>query len=505
MSEFVASETLSKARSYEERMEAFIDKKDRPIFHLTPRVGWMNDPNGFTYYAGEYHLFYQYSPYTITWAPMHWGHAVSKDLLSWKHLPCALAPDMPYDKLGGCFSGSAIELPDGRMLLMYTGAGQHGKHEDGSPIEHQTQCLAIGDGKDFQKYEGNPVIDGSSLPEGSSFEQFRDPKIWREDDGTYRAVLASLGPDKSGQIVLYRSDDAFCWEFDHVVSRNAGRYGIMWECPDLFSLDGKDVLLVSPQDMLTQGHEFHSGNGTLSIVGHIDQDTGELVEETLSCIDHGTDFYATQTLLAPDGRRIMMAWMQNWDAIAGSIPQTRWFGQMATPRELSVRDGRLYQWPIRELDGLRRNEVSHANVAVSKDPIALEGVSGRVIDVQVDVCAADEDDPYKEFIIFFAQDDRFHSSLRYRPAHGTLEMSRAHAGSRRAYVHHRKCDVPGAPTKISFRMVLDKYSVEVFINGGVQAMTMTIPTDLSADAITFSCKGNAVFDVRKFDLADPRG
>lgn len=504
MGEFVASKELAKARSYEEHMETFIDRDDRPCFHLSSRVGWMNDPNGFTYYKGEYHLFYQYSPYTITWAPMHWGHAVSKDLLSWKNLPCALAPDMPYDNLGGCFSGSAIELPDGRLMLMYTGAGQNGKKEDGSPREFQTQCLAIGDGKDFQKYEGNPVIDGDSLPEGSSKEQFRDPKIWREDDGTYRAVVASLGPDNSGRIVIYRSDDGFSWEFDHVLSRNAGRYGVMWECPDLFSLDGKDVLLVSPQDMLSQGHEFHSGNGTICIVGHLDQQTGELVEERVSCIDHGTDYYATQTLLAPDGRRIMVAWMQNWDAIAGSLPQTRWFGQMATPRELSVRDGRLYQWPIRELDDLRRNLVEHTGVQVSKTPIELEGVRGRVMDMLIDIRPADEDNPYKEFTIFFAQDYRFHSSLRYRTEGGTLVMSRIHAGSRRAYVHHRKCDVPEAPTKISFRMVFDKYSVEVFVNDGMQAMTMTIPTNVSADVVTFSCKGNAVIDVQKFDLADPR-
>ncbi|MEE1159679.1 MAG: glycoside hydrolase family 32 protein [Atopobiaceae bacterium] len=503
MKGFVESEPLAKARSYEKRMEAFIDRKDRPCFHLSPRVGWMNDPNGFAYYQGEYHLFYQYSPYTTTWAPMHWGHAVSKDLLFWRYLPCALAPDEPYDEHNGCFSGSAIELPDGRLLLMYTGAGAKGKREDGSPQECQTQCLAVGDGVDFIKYEGNPVIDASSLPEGSSTEHFRDPKIWQEEDGTYRAVLASLAPDKSGQIVLYRSDDAFTWQFEHVVARNSWRYGIMWECPDLFHLDGKDVLLLSPQDMLPQGHEFYSGNGTLCIVGHVDPESGELVEETISSIDHGTDFYATQTLLTPDCRRVMVAWMQNWDALAGSLRDNRWFGQMATPRELSVRDGRLYQWPIRELEGLRRNQVVHQGIAVDKSPIALDGVRGRVVDMLVSIRPEDADDPYREFVIWFAQDERFHSSVRYRPEHGSLEISRIHAGSRRAYVQHRKCTVPGTPTELTLRLVLDRFSVEVFANDGVRAMSMTISTEVSADAITFSCKGRAVFDVEKYDLVDP--
>lgn len=503
MDGFKQSAALAEARSYEERMEAFIDKSELPLFHLTPRVGWMNDPNGFSYYEGEYHLFYQYNPYATEWAPMHWGHAVSKDLLSWRYLPCALAPDAPYDDLGGCFSGSAVDLPDGRHLIMYTGVGAKGHKEDGRVRDYQTQCLAIGDGVNYQKYEGNPVIDGTSLPAGSSTEHFRDPKMWREDDGTYRVALANLGPNESGQIVLYRSEDGFAWEFDRVVSRNERRYGIMWECPDLFSLDGKDVLLVSPQDMLPQGHDFYSGNGTLCIVGHLDSKTGELVEETVATIDHGMDFYATQTLLTPDGRRVMIAWMQNWDSITGIAPTLRWFGQMTVPRELSIRNGHLCQWPVRELLDLRGERVAHGGVELSGDPVALEGVSGRVIDMLVNVRPQNESDPYEEFVVWFAKDDQFHCSLRYRPKNGTLKMSRIHAGFRRSFVHHRTCDVIGAPVSLSLRMVLDKNSVEVFVNGGTQTLTMTIPTDLSADAITFFCRGKAVLDVEKFDLAEP--
>jgi beta-fructofuranosidase len=123
------------------------------------------------------------------------------------------------------------------------------------------------------------------------------------------------------------------------------------------------------------------------------------------------------------------------------------------------------------------------------------------VDVLLNVRAGDPDDPYEEFVIWFAQDERFHCSLRYRPKGGTLKINRIHAGSRRAYVHHRKLDVPGAPTELQLRLVLDKHSVEVFINGGTQAMTMIIPTDLSADAITFFSRGKVVMDVDKYDLA----
>ena len=499
MKEFKESAPLAEARAYEERMEAFIDPDDRPVFHLSPRVGWMNDPNGFSYYGGKYHLFYQYNPYKATWAPMHWGHAVSDDLLSWEQLPAAMAPDEPYDDLNGCFSGSAVELDDGRHLLLYTGVGQGQPNADGSMCDLQTQCVAVGDGVNYVKYEGNPVIGGDLLPEGFSTEHFRDPKIWREEDGSFRCVVAAMDAEGSGVILMFASDDGFSWRSLGQLAANHGRYGTMWECPDFFSLDGYDVLLTSPMFMLPEGHDFYSGNGTLCIIGHRDEQTGELVEESLATIDHGIDFYATQTIPTPDGRRVMVAWMQNWDTISESTMH-RWFGQMTVPRELHVRDGHLVQWPVRELDERRHDRVAYNDV-VLEGTTELVGLRGRVLDLLVDVRAQDESDPYDEFVIWFAQDDLFHCSLRYRPAHGTLKINRIHAGSRRAYVHHRKLDVPGAPTTLSLRLVLDRHSVEVFVNGGTQTMTMTIPTDLSAEAITFFSRGKVVMDVEKYDLA----
>ncbi len=122
------SQTLREARKFEEASEKLIKKEDRPAFHLSVRTGWLNDPNGFCWYQGKYHLFYQYHPYSSQWGPMHWGHAVSSDLLHWEYLPAALAPDEFYDR-DGCFSGSAIELPDGRHLLMYTGVSKAEKRQ----------------------------------------------------------------------------------------------------------------------------------------------------------------------------------------------------------------------------------------------------------------------------------------------------------------------------------------------------------------------------------------
>ena len=166
------SDKLLKARKYDEENRDKILPEERPGFHLTGNVGWINDPNGFSYYKGKYHMFYQAYPYGNHWGPMHWGHAVSSDLLTWERLPYVMAPDREYDNFG-VFSGSGLELADGRHLLMYTGVREEpaGESEDpwdmfGRGTITQTQCLAFGDGLEYEKYEHNPVILPESLPEG---------------------------------------------------------------------------------------------------------------------------------------------------------------------------------------------------------------------------------------------------------------------------------------------------------------------------------------------------
>ena len=202
----MTSQKLTAARQTEAQRGKMIPEGDRPCFHLTPMSGWMNDPNGFSFYDGKYHMFYQYNPYSSTWDRMHWGHAVSSDLLHWEYLPAALAPDETYDE-GGCFSGSAAVMPDGRMLLMYTGV-RNEMDETGRIRGVQTQCMAFGNGTDFEKYEGNPVLDETQLPEGASRQDFRDPKIVRQADGSWLAFIGSRPQDGSGQILMYRSTDA---------------------------------------------------------------------------------------------------------------------------------------------------------------------------------------------------------------------------------------------------------------------------------------------------------
>lgn len=491
------SETLREARNYEKTYGEMIKQDSRPLFHLSPRTGWMNDPNGFSFYKGKYHIFHQYYPYDCHWGNMHWAHAVSDDLLQWEYLPAALAPDENYDK-NGCFSGSAIELSDGRHLLMYTGVLQE-HHEDGTISDIQTQCLAVGDGENYEKYECNPVLTEKDLPEGSSKADFRDPKMWKGEDGLYYSVIGSRPADGSGQILLYTSPDGFKWKYKNILASNKNRYGKMWECPDFFELGGKWVLLTSPQEMLPDGLEYHNGYGTVCMIGDFDSTSGAFREESNHSIDYGIDFYAPQTIRTPDGRRIMIGWMQNWETKEFRMENQSWFGQMSLPRELSIKNYRLYQKPVKELEKLRCNEVLYHDVEFT-DSVRLDGVKGRKLDIEVTIHAGDEQELYHQFAVRFAQDDRFYTEISFCPRESTLKLDRSFSGSRKDLIHQRKCRVNSENGQLKIRIILDRYSAEIFVNDGEQAMTPTLYTAQTAEDISFFADGKVKIDVAKYDL-----
>ena len=481
------SEELARARAYEAEHEREIGPEDRPAFHLSTRVGWMNDPNGFSRHGGEYHMFYQYYPYDSHWGPMHWGHAVSPDLLRWRYLPAALAPDTDYDG-GGVFSGSAVELPDGRQMLMYTGVAGTAREIEAGRAK-QTQCLAVGDGRDYEKYAGNPVLTEKDLPEGGSPFDFRDPKMWREPDGTYRMVAANDHPEGGGRILLFRSADGFHWSFDSVLAANRGRVGRMWECPDFFELDGKHILLLSAQDMLPKGFEYHNGNGSFYIVGDYDPNTGVFTEEADYAADYGIDFYAPQTILTPDGRRVMIGWMQNWDTCNLHTRPRPWFGQMSLPRELSVRNGRLCQAPLRELENLREGAGFHEYLEIEDAEITIPGLRGRMADITLELEPGEN--PYHKFSLFFAKNGDYHTGVSFRPRESTLKIDRKFSGSRRAIIHQRRALVKHDGGALKLRVILDRYSVEIFVGEGEQVLSATIDTPLEADGISFRVEGKA--------------
>ena len=304
---------------------------------------------------------------------MHWGHAASADLLHWDYLPCALAPDTAADA-AGCFSGSAVPLPDGQLLLLYTGVQPAGIGHK----ELQAQCVAVGDGRDFAKDAANPVITAAMLPAGYSAVDFRDPKIWQEG-GQYYCVAASRHKTEQGSILLFESPDGHTWHYLTVLDASHDALGKMWECPDFFALDGAQVLLVSPQEMrATADGEFHAGEGTVAILGRYDPATTPLPGKACRPSTTASTFTPRRRRWPPTAAA---SWWPGCKAgpprparpAAGGRP---WFGRMTLPRELRVQNGRLYQTPVREIETLWHDKVELTGVTVEGDA-ALPGIGGR--------------------------------------------------------------------------------------------------------------------------------
>lgn len=491
----MSSTKLQQAREYEALQGARISMEERPLFHVTPTVGWLNDPNGLSFYGGAYHLFYQYNPFSVKWGPTYWGHCRSKDLLRWERLPAALAPDQVYDQ-AGCFSGSAVQLPDGRHLLMYTGVRRE-VGQDGAEQEFQTQCLAVGDGVNYEKSPVNPVITAAQLPQGGSARDFRDPKIWRDGEGWYAAV-ANCTEDGSGAILLYSSHDLERWQFERILDRSDNQYGRMWECPDLFELDGCGVLLTSPQELEARDPAFHSGHEVICLLGDWDQKAHTFIRRAVLPVDQGLDFYAPQTLLTPDGRRVMIGWMQAWESSKFVPEGHQWFGMLTLPRELHIQNGRLIQAPIRELEAYRNYQTAYRNILLS-GAMTLPGISGRVLDLTL--CLRPIDGRQcSSFTLKFAQDGRRFTALTFDPQRSLLTLDRTRSGFPYNIVHRREVPVRERGGELELRIILDRFSAEVFVNGGEQVLSAALYTPQSAQGISFEAKGAVAMDVEQYEL-----
>ena len=288
--------------------------------HFTPPPGiWMNDPNGLVFDAGEYHLFYQCNPFGPEFGHLSWGHAVSRDLVHWKHLPVAIAEHGDEQ----VYSGSAV-IDGGRMVAIYTAARPG----------HQAIALAISHdhGRTFERFAGNPVLDVGSA-------DFRDPKVFRHGNRWVMAVAWAV----ERRIAFFASDDLIGWRHLSDFSSDALPDG-HWECPDLFELDGRWVLIVS----VFPGSAWY-------FLG--DFDGTRFVAESCERLDHGTDFYAPVTFNdAP--ARVMIGWMNHWERAASVA------GPMSTPRVLSLRDGLLWQEPVDQQGTVRELRVDDTRVLV---------------------------------------------------------------------------------------------------------------------------------------------
>lgn len=307
--------------------------------HLKAPGNWINDPNGFIYYKGNYHLFYQYFPYAPRWGTMHWGHAVSKDMVTWEHQEITLFPTK-YEDQNGCFSGSAIEQ-DGKLYIYYTGVHYNKINPDDihmcldDEFESAQMMITSGDGFHFDNFNGkNVIIPPVDDPEIGDRAHTRDPKVWRGKDAWY-IVLGSKTPDHRGKLLFYKSKDLSDWELKNTVSGESG-LGWMWECPDYFETEGGKVLLVSPMGIRKEG--ALEENHAICMLVEFEEETCKMeLPEHYQYLDYGLDLYAPQTTRDEDGRRVLIAWMRMPEAVNG-----KWNGMFCMPRVVEVINGHIY-------------------------------------------------------------------------------------------------------------------------------------------------------------------
>lgn len=468
--------------------DEFPNDKFRPQIHFSPQEAWMNDPNGMVYYDGEYHLFYQYYPDSTVWGPMHWGHAVSPDMVHWEHLPIALYPD----ELGYIFSGSAVidwnnttgfqtgEHPP--MIAIFTHHEPVGASEEGNDT-YQYQSIAYSNdkGRTWTKYEGNPVVPNPGI------KDFRDPKVsWHEASGQWLMVFAALD-----RVKFYTSPNLIDWTFQSDFGMNDGSHGGVWECPDLFELpvEGTDetkwVLLLSINPGGPNG-----GSATQYFVGDFDGKTftNTHYPETTQWLDWGPDNYAGVTwgdIPKEDGRTLFLGWMGNWN-YAQVVPTEKWRSAMTIPRTLHLTKNNqtgvysVASRPVKELKSIEGDQINFAGTTMKpntnlnliegndkelsipfKSTISFELSDENARDFEITL---DNPDTKEQFVLRFKDGylygDRKKSGIIDFAENFAHEDPKASLGT-----------LLGKNGELKIEIYVDVASIEVFVNDGAVVMT----------------------------------
>ena len=398
----------------------------RPVYHHTPLYGWMNDPNGMFYKDGVWHLYYQWNPYGSQWENMHWGHSTSTDLIHWEHQPMALEPDW----LGSIFSGSCVTKGD-EVVAFYTSAGHH-----------QTQSMAVSrdGGRTFKKFSGNPVLTTSDVPD------FRDPRpFWNEDIHAWNLILAA-----GQEMRIYSSKNLEDWKYESSFGKEYGNHGGVWECPDLFKIDDKWVLLCN----INPGGPF-GGSATQYFVGQFDghKFTCESMPKVTKWLDYGKDHYATVSFYnAPENRRVVLAWMSNWQ-YANQVPTKQYRSSNSIPRDLGLFTCR---------------EETYVSVRPSKEMLAARGAKLKkpteACELVVDLKGQTE--------IVLSNSKGEQVVMAYDGQKQVFTMDRSQSGDT-SFSEAFPCTTV-APTYgvvRQLRIFIDRCSIEVFDTDGKMAMT----------------------------------
>ncbi|MEC4005100.1 glycoside hydrolase family 32 protein [Flavobacterium sp. SUN052] len=430
----------------------------RPQFHFTPESKWMNDPNGLIYFNGKYHLFYQYFPDGIIWGPMHWGHAVSTDLLQWKQLPIALYPD----KLGWIFSGSAVidttnsaGFGKNAMIAIFTYHNDEIVKSGKKNCESQGIAYSLDEGLTWTKYKENPVLNNSGE------QDFRDPKVfWNAAINKWNMVLA-VG-DKSK---IWSSTNLKQWQFESDFKPTNDLELGVWECPDLFSMktnsgETKWIMIVNHGDKAPNG-----GSGTRYFVGDFDGKTFKESQKSI-WMDNGTDFYAAVTFSnVPDNKRILLGWMSNWQ-YATKVPTEVWRSAMTMPRELSLAKDKkgyyLNQKLVSQFSTLIKPVFEQANVVTPFEKVNLDLSQTEVtfdLDKTTNFILSLSNSKGEVYTITLSEN----KLITDRRNSGNINFSETFAPNSQVMNLNDKIS--------SFKLVLDKSSAEILLNDGKYSMT----------------------------------
>lgn len=461
-------------------------EKFRPLYHFAPLYGWMNDPNGMVFKDGEYHLFYQYNPFGSKWGNMNWGHAISKDLVSWEHRPVAIEPDA----LGTIFSGSAVVDKNntagfgaGAIVAIYT---------QNSDRQMQSIAYSTDNGRNFTKYENNPVLT-------SEARDFRDPKVfWYEGTQRWIMILA-VGQEMQ----IFSSPNLKDWTFESSFGKGQGAHGNVWECPDLFELsvegtnEKKWVLLCS------LGDGPFGDSATQYFVGSFDGK--KFVNDSPSktkWMDWGKDHYATVTWSnAPDNRRIALAWMSNWQ-YANDVPTSQYRSANSIPRDLSLFtvDGETYlqSAPSPELQYLRGTSMKRS-FSVSNLKTLKELIPSNEGTYEIELRLKNRNAEMLGIRLFNNQGEEV--DMQYDMKEKRFSMDRRKSGNVGFNENFPMLTWTTIEDKdeMTLRLYVDKSSIEAFGDGGRFAMTNLIFPSEPYNHISFYSKGGS-FKVESFTM-----
>ena len=415
----------------------------RPLFHFSASKGWINDPNGLVFYKGYYHLFFQHNPDSIVWDKMHWGHAISTDMIHWQELPIALYPEEDYenDENGGCFSGSAVVVDD-RLYLVYT-ATCGGV---------QSQCLAYSDdGFKFEKYSGNPVI----IP-ASGVHDSRDPYVFSLD-GRYNLLLGF-----DGHIERYSSTDLKFWKNEGTFFSFGRETGTIAECPSIFKTGDYYYLSFSPISCGTEGCNSLFVEGTI--------ENGRFVEHRRFPADCGPDFYALQTFPDENGNRIGMAWANGWPWMRdfegfGPTGAEGWRGALTFPRIYSVKNNHLYSYPVPAAEASYKEKVIDKEMVISREYSQIAEASD-VFHLSISLDPGCGDMPSLETGIYEDGQTNLRLLVDFRKLEAVLLKAKENGDIIRFFSAH----IPQG--KISIDIFADRASTEIYFNKGFSSFSI---------------------------------